>query len=248
MTGQRFQEYEIPKSRRELRRQRKAGGLSGVLNGRASRQEAIEGLYQEHKAPKSRRELYREPRERRRRKWRGGLRELLVTILIAAVLVFGFIRPFVVEAYRIPSESMVPTLEVGDRVLANKFVYRFSEPKRRDIVIFDGVEGEEDEMLIKRVVGVAGDEIQVQGDTLYVNGEPQEEPYLNKRRGPSRSSYGPTKVPPGHIFVMGDNRDNSGDSRVFGPVSLEDVKGEAFLRFWPLRQLGPLNFGSPQRP
>src|ERR671933_483247 len=161
--------------------------------------------FQEYTTPKSRRGRRALRQERRLRKWRGGVRELVITILVASVLVFGFIRPFVVEAYRIPSESMVPTLEVGDRVLANKFVYHFSEPKRRDIVIFDGVEGEEDEMLIKRVVGVAGDEIQVQGDTLYVNGEPQDEPYLNKERGPSRNSYGPTKVPPGHIFVMGDN-------------------------------------------
>ncbi len=245
MTGQRFQEYEIPKSRRELRRQRKAGGLSGVLNGRASRQEAIEGLYQEHKAPKSRRELYREPRERRRRKWRGGFRELLLTILIAFVLVFGFVRPFVVEAFRIPSESMIPTLKVGDRILANKFVYRFWEPERGDIIVFDSVEGGDDETLIKRVVGVAGDEIQVQGGTLYVNGEPQDEPYLNKEPRPSRTSYGPTKVWPGHIFVMGDNRDNSGDSRIFGPVPLENVRGEAFLRFWPVSEIGSLNSGTP---
>src|SRR5919205_200343 len=131
-------------------------------------------FFQDYVTPKSRRGRRALRQERRLRKWRGGIRELVITILVAFVVVFGFIRPFVVEAYRIPSESMVPTLEVGDRVLANKFVYHFSEPKRRDILIFDGVEGEEDEMLIKRVVGVAGDEIQVQGDTLYVNGEPQE--------------------------------------------------------------------------
>ncbi len=248
MTGQRFQQYEAPKSRREWRRERrrKAGGLTGLVVHYPSGQEATwEHLKGEYEVSKSRRELYREPRERRRRKWRGGFRELLLTILIAFVLVFGFVRPFVVEAFRIPSESMVPTLKVGDRILANKFVYRFWEPERGDIIVFDSVEGGDDETLIKRVVGVAGDEIQVQGGTLYVNGEPQDEPYLNKEPRPSRTSYGPTKVWLGHIFVMGDNRDNSGDSRIFGPVPLENVRGEAFLRFWPVSEIGSLNSGTP---
>jgi signal peptidase I len=193
----------------------------------------------------SRRKRRERRRERRQRKWRGGFREFLVTILIASVVVFGFLRPFVVEAFRIPSESMLPTLKVGDRILANKFIYRFSEPKRGDIVIFDGVEGEEDQTLIKRVVGVAGDTIQVRDGTLYVNGEPQEEPYLNKER-PSQSFYGPEKVPRRHVFVMGDNRGNSGDSRIFGPVPVTNVRGEALVRFWPVTEFGPLNSGDPQ--
>jgi signal peptidase I len=193
-------------------------------------------------APKSRR-ARRE--QRRLRKRRAGISELLVTILIAFVVVFGFVRPLVAEAFRIPSESMVPTLEVGDRILANKFIYRFSEPQRGDIVVFRDVEGGY-ETLIKRVVGVEGDEIQVQDGLLFVNGEPQEEPYLNEERLP-RDSYGPTTVPEEHVFVMGDNRGNSGDSRLFGPVPLENVKGQAFLRFWPVTEI-ELFFGVPQRP
>src|SRR3712207_2480236 len=114
---------------------------------------------------KSRRERRR---ERERRKRQAGLLEILVIMLVAFVLVFGFVRPFVVEAFRIPSESMVPTLEVGDRILANKFVYRTGSPVRDDIVVFESFEGEDDETLIKRVVGVAGDEIQLQSGTLYV--------------------------------------------------------------------------------
>ena len=161
------------------------------------------------------------------------------------MVVFGFLRPFVVEAYRIPSESMVPTLEIGDRILANKFIYRFSEPKRGDIVVFDGVEGEEDQTLVKRVVGVAGDTIRVWNGTLYVNDEPQEEPYLNKE-SPPEGSFGPTKVPRRHVFVMGDNRGNSGDSRVFGPVPVRNVRGEALVRFWPINKIGPLNSGNPR--
>ena len=196
-------------------------------------------FFQDYVIPKSRRGRRALRQERRLRKWRGGIRELVITILVAFVVVFGFIRPFVVEAYRIPSESMVPTLEVGDRILANKFIYRFTEPKRGDIVVFDSVEGE-DETLIKRVVGVAGDRVRVSRyGVLFVNGEPQEEPYLNKK-DPPRYTYGPKRVPKGYIFVMGDNRGNSADSRVFGPVPLEDVEGEAFLRFWPLSKIGSL--------
>jgi signal peptidase I len=157
---------------------------------------------------------------------------------VAFVLVFGFVRPFVVEAYRIPTESMVPTLEVGDRVLASKFIYRIFEPERGDIVVFDSVD-EDDQTLIKRVVGVAEDEVQVQGGVLYVNDEAQEEPYLNDA-DQFRSYYGPTVVPEGHIFVMGDNRGNSADSRVFGPLPLENLKGEAFMRFWPVSKIGTI--------
>ena len=219
----------------------------------------MERFYWEGEEPKkSRRELRREREELEKREWeepgksrrerrlkrekkkrKAGLAELVLTAFVAFVLVFGFVRPFIVEAYRIPSESMVPTLEVGDRLLANKFIYRFFEPERRDIVVFDSVDEDDDQTLIKRVVGLAGDEIQVQGGVLYVNGEAQEEPYLNDT-DQSRSFYGPTVVPEGHIFVMGDNRGNSADSRVFGPLPLENLKGEAFMRFWPVSKISTI--------
>ncbi len=173
-----------------------------------------------------------------RRKRRNDLLEFLVISLVAFALVFGFVRPFVLEAFYIPSESMVPTLEVGDRVFVNKFVYRVTEPERGDIVVFESVDGG-DEALIKRVVGLPGDTIAVRSGTLYVNGEPRKEPYLN-RQPLDESFYGPILVPSGHIFVMGDNRANSADSRVFGFVPKENIKGEAFLRFWPLKRAGLL--------
>jgi signal peptidase I len=176
--------------------------------------------------------------ERQRKKRLSWYSEMLLTMLVAFALVFGFIRPFVVEAYRIPTESMVPTLEIGDRVLANKFVYRFAEPERGDIVVFESVDGE-DQTLIKRVVGVEGDEIRVQGGLLFVNGEVQDEPYLN-HEAPPTGFYGPTTVPEAGVFVMGDNRDNSADSRAFGPLPLDNVEGEAFLRFWPVSGIGLL--------
>jgi signal peptidase I len=186
---------------------------------------------------KSRRELRRE-REKKKRK--SGILEFFVIMLVAFVLVFGLIRPFVVEAFRIPSASMVPTLEVGDRVLANKFIYRFTEPARGDVVLFDSVEEGSEDTLIKRVAGVEGDEIRVQGGTLFVNGETQDEPYLNQYIPDQSTPYGPETVPKEHVFVLGDNRGNSGDSRVFGPVPVENVKGEGFLVFWPPTHIGPV--------
>jgi signal peptidase I len=194
-----------------------------------------EESFQRDEASKSRRELRWERQRKKRLSW---YTEVLLTMLVAFALVFGFIRPFVVEAYRIPTESMVPTLEIGDRVLANKFVYRFAEPERGDIVVFESVDGE-DQTLIKRVVGVEGDEIRVQGGLLFVNGEVQDEPYLN-HEAPSTGFYGPTTVPEDGVFVMGDNRDNSADSRAFGPLPLDNVEGEAFLRFWPVSGIGLL--------
>jgi signal peptidase I len=143
------------------------------------------------------------------RKKSGGALEYLVILLVSFALVFGFVRPFVMEAFWIPSGSMIPTLEIGDRVLVNKFIY-----------------------LIKRVVGLPGDTIAVRRGHLLLNGERQKEPYLNKKL-PDRSFYAKTKVPKGHVFVMGDNRGNSADSRVFGPLPKKNIEGEAFLRFWP---------------
>jgi signal peptidase I len=168
----------------------------------------------------------------------GGFVEFLVILAVAFALVFGFVRPFVLEAFRIPSESMVPTLLVGDRVFVNKFIYRFTEPERGDVVVFESVNGGEED-LIKRIVAVAGDEIEVRNGTLLVNGEEQEEPYLNENL-PFTGSYEQTEVPEGHVFVMGDNRANSADSRVFGPLPVENIEGEAFMRFWPPLRIGSL--------
>ena len=172
------------------------------------------------------------------RKKGGGALEYLVILLVSFALVFGFVRPFVMEAFWIPSGSMIPTLEIGDRVLVNKFIYRFTEPKRGDIVVFTSVDNPKED-LIKRVVGVPGDKIAVRGGKLFLNGEPQKEPYTNKKL-PDRSFFARTTVPKGHVFVMGDNRGNSADSRVFGPLPKKNIEGEAFLRFWPPDRIGLL--------
>ena len=180
--------------------------------------------------------------------WRRQLLEYALTLGVAFLLVFGFIKPAVADAYRIPSASMEPTLHGctgcnNDRVMANKFIYRFEEPERGQVVVFEGVENNQD-TLIKRVVGVSGDTIQLRDGILYVNGKPQREPYVHPNPcvpyEPKTCDFGPVRVPQGRIFVMGDNRANSHDSRFFGAVPLENVQGEAFLRYWPLGRIGPL--------
>ena len=173
-----------------------------------------------------------------RKKKGGGFVEYLVILVVSFALVFGFVRPFVVEAFWIPSGSMIPTLQINDRVLVNKFIYRFTEPERGDIVVFESVD-DPDQDLIKRVVGLSGDRIAVRSGRLIVNEEPQQEPYTNKQF-PDSSFFAPTTVPKGHVWVMGDNRANSSDSRVFGPLPKKNIEGEAFLRFWPLDRIGGL--------
>ncbi len=190
-----------------------------------------EFLYEHNKSPTSRRE------RRTSKKNKGLFVDFLLILLISFGLVFGVLRPFIVKAFYVPTESMVPTLLVNDRVLANEFIYRFSELERGEIVIFKvkSAEGEE-EYLIKRVVGLPADKISVRSGRLFINGVPQKESYLNKKL-PDKSFYGPTTVPPGHVFVMGDNRANSGDSRIFGPVPKKNIEGQAFVRFWPLSRI-----------
>ncbi len=167
----------------------------------------------------------------------GGVLEYVVILLVSFALVFGFVRPFVVEAFWIPSGSMIPTLQINDRVLVNKFIYRFTEPERDDIVVFQSVDDETE--LIKRVVALSGDTVAVRSGRLIVNGEPQREDFTNEKL-PDRSFFARTTVPEDHVFVMGDNRANSQDSRVFGPLPEKNIEGEAFLRFWPIDRIGTL--------
>lgn len=182
---------------------------------------------------------YESRRARRAAKRRSGALELLLIAVLAFGLVFGVVRPFIVEAFVIPSESMAPTLQVGDRVLANKFVYDFSDPERGDVIVFESVEMEGQD-LIKRVVGTPGDTVAVREGTLYVNGEPQQEEYLNQRGSGLSPPQERITIPEDTVFVMGDNRANSRDSRFFGPVPEENIEGEAFVIFWPPTRLSGL--------
>ncbi len=182
---------------------------------------------------------------------KSSLRENVEAILIAIVLAL-FIRTFVVQAFKIPSGSMKNTLLIGDHILVNKFIYGvkipftdgktlipISDPDRKDIVVFKYPEDPKKDF-IKRVVGVAGDKIQIRNKQLFVNDTLQasEEYAIHKdsRILPvqltARDNFGPVTVPDHSLFVMGDNRDNSHDSRFWGFVDLKAVKGKAFIIYW----------------
>jgi len=180
---------------------------------------------------------------------KGALRENIEAIVVAILLAM-FIRTFVVQAFKIPSGSMKETLQIGDHILVNKFIYGvkipfvgatlvpIKDPRRGDIIVFKFPE-DPDKDFIKRVVGVAGDTIQVQDKHLMVNGQPAEyaqavfkDPHVIPTGVQPRDNFGPFTVPEGQVFVMGDNRDHSYDSRFWGPVSLDAVRGKAFIIYW----------------
>ncbi|MGH9114307.1 MAG: signal peptidase I, partial [Acidimicrobiales bacterium] len=164
-----------------------------------------------------------------------------VVILGIAVLAAFLIRTFVVEPFFIPSGSMEPTLQVNDRVLVNKLSYDLHPVHRGDIVVFrkppnDVSPGISD--LIKRVIGLPGETISAHGGSVYINGQKLAEPWLPK--GVTTAAFGPVHIPKGDYFMMGDNRGDSADSRVIGPVSAKLFVGRAFVRVWPLSRLGGL--------
>jgi signal peptidase I len=165
-----------------------------------------------------------------------------VAVIGGGIVIALVVEAFLVQAFWIPSPSMVPTLEVGDRVLVNKLSYRFHDVHRGDVVVFERPPGasnggdSEIKDLIKRVVGIEGDRIETRDGRLYVNRELIDEPYLEP--GVRTDMSEPVTVPEGHIFVMGDNRTNSEDSRVFGPVDEDTIVGRAFVKVLPLTDLG----------
>ena len=189
------------------------------------------------------------------RPWRRFVRELPGVIFVALVLAI-LIKTFLVQAFFIPSPSMLPTLEIDDRVLVSKLAYRFHGPEHGDLVVFDsplltgeppetlwervarnvlegvGVRTGRVEDLIKRVIAVGGDRLEIRNNQVRVNGFAIDEPYLEP--GYYMNDLAPLYVPDGHVWVMGDNRDNSQDSRRFGPVSMDAVIGRAFVRIWPV--------------
>lgn len=169
-------------------------------------------------------------------KRRASVFDLLLVMFLVFALMFGVVRPFVAEVFRIPSESMSPTLEIGDSVLTVKFAYRIGDPERGDLALFKDPEGV---IAIKRVVGLPGDTVSVRDGVLYVNGERRKEAYVDYELVDS-TFYGPEKVPAGHVFLMGDNRSNSRDSRDYGPVPEGDLLGQVILRVLPLDRVGGL--------
>lgn len=155
----------------------------------------------------------------------------IVVIVAAAFAIALLVQAFIVKPFTIHQISMRPTLEEGDRILLNRLSYHFREPARGDVVVFHSpiTEGED---LVKRVVAVAGDWVSVSGGKLYVNGAAQDEPYVLEQD--FEGVLPETLVPAGEVFVMGDNRNNSGDSRLFGPISKDAIIGCAFCVYWPI--------------
>ena len=152
--------------------------------------------------------------------------------LIIAIVLAMVIRTFIVQAFKIPSGSMLQTLQVGDHILVSKFLYRFTSPARGDILVFKFPQDETRDF-IKRVIGLSGDTVELRGKTLLINGKPLEEPYaIYESTNPFRDPFGPVTVPPGHLFMMGDNRDSSQDSRAWGFLDAEKVRGKAFVIYW----------------
>ncbi len=194
---------------------------------------------------------------------RSFFKELPI-ILVVAFLVAFLLKTFALQAFYIPSASMEPTLYEGHRVLVEKVTYRFGDLERGDVVVFerdvvpdipeeelsawtritDSVKGlfgfptRGHQDFIKRVIAVGGDEVQGIDGVVKVNGQPVDEPYLVP--GTETSQFGPTVVPDGMIFVMGDNRGNSDDSRSFGPVPVDKVIGRGWILLWPVSEFSTL--------
>ena len=157
----------------------------------------------------------------------------IVVIVAAAFVIALLVQAFVVKPFTIHQVSMRPTLEEGDRILLNRLVYHFREPARGDVIVFHSPINDTED-LVKRIVGVAGDRVAVTGGKLYVNGVAQDEPYLLEQDFSGEMAE--TLVPSEEVFVMGDNRNNSGDSRLFGPIPTTSIIGNAFVVYWPIGQ------------
>ncbi len=196
----------------------------------------------------------------------SSLLELVLIVAVALGLALG-IQAFIVKPYRIPSESMVPTLEVGQRVLVNRLGMHFGDPKVGDILVFHPPSGAEASPpsqcgdhpptgaacdqptstkssvnFIKRVVGVPGDRISIRSGRVIRNGKPTKEPFISStcadNTGAGCTFPKTITIPPGHYFMMGDNRGESDDSRFWGPVPKSWIIGDAFATYWPPNRIG----------
>lgn len=199
----------------------------------------------------------KEPSPKKRRSFWAELPGLLLTALVIAVV----IKTFLFQPFWIPSESMLDTIQVNDRVMVNKLEFRFGEPERGDIVVFRDPAEPEVELslpeaivqsvleavgirtrgrddLIKRVIGLPGETVEIVDNQVLIDGHPIAEPYL--REGSTMPDEGPFEIGPDEVFVMGDNRSFSFDSRRFGNISYEDLIGRAFITIWPFSNFGGL--------
>ncbi len=190
-------------------------------------------------------------------------------LAIAAIVLASLVRAFLGQAYWIPSESMYPTLKIGDRVIVSRLSYKLGDPSRGDIVVFQnpdyvdrgrkdpltkgtrgllelvGIGQPKDKYFIKRVIGMPGDRFEVKGEHIWVNGKQLREKWLKasvRTLWDAGMTYGEPEftIPARHYFMMGDNREQSKDSRYFGPIERKKMVGRAFVRIWPVGRFGGL--------
>jgi len=170
--------------------------------------------------------------------WKLFLKETLSTLL-TAILIAVVIKTFILDNRIIPSGSMLPTIQIGDMVLVNKMAYYWGTPERGDIIVFTPPAEVGDQDLIKRVIALPGETVEVRDGQVWIDGQPMGESYLNEA---PLYSFGPLTVPEGSLFVLGDNRNDSFDGHRWPQPFLAAgaVKGKAFFRYWPLSRLGSL--------
>lgn len=175
-----------------------------------------------------------------------NLRDWLKTIIIALIISI-IIEKFFISVTIVSGESMLSTLHNDDRLIIDKVSYNFDSPRRGEVVVFiPPIKGREDELFVKRVVGVSGDTYNIEGNKIYINGELLQENYIYNYKDVDRNyefEFG--IVPKGHIYVLGDNRNNSNDSRSFGCVPVDKIKGRVLTKIWPIK---PITTFSAQYP
>ncbi len=164
--------------------------------------------------------------------WEGSI------LVVLAFIIAFVIKSVVVQPFYIPSGSMQPTLMPGDRVLVSKFIYRFRQPEAGDIVVFAAPHDAQERDFIKRIIAVEGQTVEIRDGKVYVDGKLQADRWSNASQ--DHSTYGPVTLEDNNVFVMGDNRSNSSDSRVFGPFNRDRILGEAFVTYWPFTRLRTL--------
>ncbi len=158
--------------------------------------------------------------------WRECIELILKGFMLALV-----IQTFITKPFKIPSGSMMDTLQIGDLILVNRFAYWFSTPKRGDVIVFKyPVNPKQD--FIKRIIATAGETLDIRDYKVYVNNQPLAEPFIREPTVEKGLTTFPYKVPEGYVFVMGDNRNNSRDSRFWGPLQLTAIKGKAYIIYW----------------
>ena len=160
----------------------------------------------------------------------------IIEVVVPAIILFLIINQFI-EHTVVPSGSMIPTIQIEDHFFLNKTAYWFHKPQRGDIVVFKPPASMCKTDFVKRLIGLPGEKIAIRHGIVYINDHPLKEPYITPDRAPI-DDFGPYLIPDGRYFMMGDNRNNSRDSRYWGTVPLKDIRGKAWWRFWPLNQMG----------